>query len=126
MNTIRTTQVYLEDRRRRRRQRVRARISGTAERPRLAVFRSNLHFYCQMIDDVRGVTLASASTRDKEIRGQVAKGGTIEAARQMGERIAATAKARGLTKASLDRRHYMYHGRLRAFVEAARKGGLQV
>jgi large subunit ribosomal protein L18 len=125
VNTFRTAQKQIGLRRRRRRDRVRSRVLGTAERPRLAVFRSHKHFYCQMIDDRRGVTLAAASTRDAEACAGLKHGGSIEAARRVGERIAAAAKERGLTRAVLDRRHYAYHGRVRAFADAARKGGLQ-
>jgi large subunit ribosomal protein L18 len=125
MGTVRTARESLKERRLRRRRRIRGRIRGTAERPRLAVFRSHKQFYCQLIDDVRGVTLAAASTQEADLRAKTPKGGTVGAARLVGERLAEVAKARGITKAVLDRRYYLYHGRVRAFAEAARKGGLQ-
>lgn len=125
MSTMRTVQKRLTGRRLRRVLHVRRQVFGTAERPRLAVFRSNKHFSCQMIDDHKSFTLASASTQDPALRGELKSGGTIAAAVKVGEKIAAAAKEKGLAKAVLDRRHYKYHGRVKAFAEAARKGGLQ-
>lgn len=125
MSTMRTVQKHLAARRQRRLQRVRRTVVGSAERPRLAVFRSNKQFYCQMIDDLNGATLAAASTQDKTLRSELKGGGTVAAAAKVGERIAAVAKEKGIAKAVLDRRHYKYHGRVRAFADAARKGGLQ-
>ena len=126
MSTTRTLQKRLAARRDRRSHRVRRTVSGSAERPRLTVFRSHKHFYCQLIDDVGGTTLAAASTQDPALRGELKTGGSVGAAAKVGERIAAVAKEKGLAKAVLDRRHYKYHGRIRAFAEAARKGGLQL
>ncbi|OUM95067.1 MAG: 50S ribosomal protein L18 [Thermobacillus sp. ZCTH02-B1] len=105
--------------------RIRKKISGTAERPRLSVFRSAKHIYAQLIDDEKGITLASASTLDKELRGKIANGGNVEAARQVGELIAKRAKAKGIDKVVFDRGGYLYHGRVKALADAAREGGLE-
>jgi len=105
--------------------RVRKKISGTTERPRLSVFRSSKHIYVQLIDDIKGVTLASASTVDKELSGQVKNGGDIEAARQVGALIAQRAKAKGYENVVFDRGGYLYHGRIQALADAAREAGLQ-
>jgi large subunit ribosomal protein L18 len=108
----------------RRRQRVRKPLRGTAERPRLSVFRSHKHVGCQVIDDAHGKTLASASTRDKELRGQVKYGGNKTAAEAVGKAIAERAKAAGVEKVVFDRGSYKYHGRVAALADAARKAGL--
>ena len=92
-----------------RHRRVRAKISGTSTRPRLNVFRSNKHIYAQLIDDVNGVTLASASTMDKGFEGS---GGNKEAARKVGQAIAERAKAKNIEEAVFDRGGYLYHGRV--------------
>jgi large subunit ribosomal protein L18 len=105
--------------------RVRKKINGTAERPRLSVFRSSKHIYAQLIDDEKGITLASASTLDKELRGKIANGGSVEAARQVGELIAKRAKEKGVAKVVFDRGGYLYHGRIQALADAAREGGLE-
>jgi len=105
--------------------RVRKKIYGTAERPRLSVFRSSKHIYAQLIDDEKGITLASASTLDKELRGKIANGGSVEAARQVGELIAKRAKEKGVAKVVFDRGGYLYHGRIQALADAAREGGLE-
>jgi len=109
----------------RRHLRVRKKINGTAERPRLSVFRSSKHIYAQLIDDEKGITLASASTLDKELRDKVGNGGTVEAARQVGELIARRAKEKGVAKVVFDRGGYLYHGRIQALADAAREGGLE-
>lgn len=105
--------------------RVRKKISGTAERPRLSVYRSEKHIYAQLIDDVKGVTLAAASTLDKELRGQIDNGGNVEAARKVGELIAKRGIEKGITKVVFDRGGYLYHGRIQALADAAREAGLQ-
>ncbi len=105
--------------------RVRKKISGTAARPRLSVYRSSKHIYAQLIDDVSGTTLVSASTVDKELAGQVANGGNVEAARKVGELIAQRAKAKGFESVVFDRGGYLYHGRIQALADAAREAGLQ-
>jgi large subunit ribosomal protein L18 len=105
----------------RRRQHVRKRIVGTAERPRLSVFRSSKHIYAQLINDLDGVTLAAASSQSKA----AAYGGNIKAAGAVGKKLAEAAKAKGIDKAAFDRGHYRYHGRVKALADAAREGGLQ-
>lgn len=104
--------------------RVRKKINGTAARPRLSVFRSSKHIYAQLIDDVAGVTLASASTKDKELVASIGNGGNIEAATKVGELIANRAKAQGVTDVVFDRGGYLYHGRIQALATAAREAGL--
>ncbi|GFN33434.1 50S ribosomal protein L18 [Paenibacillus xylaniclasticus] len=104
--------------------RVRKKINGTTARPRLSVFRSSKHMYAQLIDDVNGVTIAAASTMDKEITG-IGNGGNVEAAKKVGELIAARAKAKGVSAVVFDRGGYLYHGRIQALAEAAREAGLE-
>ena len=106
----------------RRHKRIRAKISGTAARPRLDVFRSNANIYAQIIDDENGVTLLSASSLDKEFEGY---GGNKEAAKAVGTMIAKRALERGITEVVFDRGGYVYHGRVQALAEAAREGGLK-
>ena len=105
--------------------RIRKKIHGNAERPRLAVYRTLNHIYAQAIDDERGVTLAQASTVDAEFRRQQRSGGNIAAARSVGGIIAERLKAAGVSRVVLDRGGYVYHGRVKALAEAARAGGLQ-
>lgn len=107
----------------RRHRRVRGKISGTAERPRLDVFRSAKHIYAQIIDDVAGVTLVSASTLDKDFTGF---GGNIAAAEQVGKNIAKKALEKGITEVVYDRGGFVYHGRVKALAEGAREGGLKL
>lgn len=104
--------------------RVRKKITGTAARPRLSVFRSAKHMYAQLIDDVAGVTLASASTKDKELAEAIGNGGNVEAAAKVGELIAKRAQAKGVTEVVFDRGGYLYHGRITALATAAREAGL--
>lgn len=105
--------------------RVRKKIEGTSARPRLNVFRSSKHIYAQLIDDVKGVTLAAASTMDKELREEIKNGGGVEAARKVGELIAKRGKAQGHDNVVFDRGGYLYHGRIQALAEAAREAGLE-
>ena len=105
-----------------RHKRVRAKISGTPEMPRLNVFRSEANIYSQVIDDVNGVTLASASSLDKAIEGY---GGNIAAATAVGKLVAERAKAKGIETVVFDRGGYLYHGRVKALAEGAREGGLK-
>lgn len=105
-----------------RHKRVRAKISGTPEMPRLNVFRSEANIYAQVIDDVNGVTLASASSLDKAIEGY---GGNIAAATAGGKLVAERAKAKGIETVVFDRGGYLYHGRVKALAEGAREGGLK-
>lgn len=103
--------------------RIRKKISGTGERPRLAVFRSENHIYAQVIDDVGGRTLAAASTTEPEFRGR--SGGNVSAARDIGKLIAERAKEKGINRVVFDRGGYIYHGRVRNLAEAAREAGLE-
>ncbi len=108
----------------RRHRRVRKRVFGTPERPRLNVYRSLTHIYAQIIDDTVGHTLASASTIDREIRERVAGLPKTEQARIVGRVLAERALAKGVTKVAFDRGGYKYHGRVKALAEGAREGGL--
>lgn len=103
--------------------RIRTKIAGSAERPRLAVFRSVNHIYAQLIDDTKGVTLASASTTETSLRGRT--GGNITAAKEIGKLIADRAKEKGIKSVVFDRGGYIYHGRVRSLAEAAREAGLE-
>jgi len=105
------------------RYRIRKKIAGTAEKPRLAVFRSNKEIYAQLIDDDKGFTLASASSRDKDIAAQ--KGPKVEKSKLVGQTIARKAKELGITTIVFDRGGNLYHGRVRGVAEGAREGGLQ-
>jgi large subunit ribosomal protein L18 len=109
----------------RRRFRVRRHIRGTAERPRLAVFRTHKHIYAQIIDDAAGRTVASASSMDKQLRGSVNFGGNKQAAEAIGRAVAERAKAAGVTKVCFDRGEFRYHGRVAALADAARAAGLE-
>ena len=105
-----------------RHKRVRAKISGTPERPRLNVFRSETNIYAQVIDDVNGVTLVSASSLEKDFS---CDGTKTDAARKVGQTVAERAKAAGITTVVFDRGGYVYHGRVQALAEGAREGGLE-
>jgi large subunit ribosomal protein L18 len=111
--------------RKKRHARVRRTVTGTATRPRLNVFRSSKHIYAQLIDDVAGTTLVSASTTDTEVSEAVSKGATVEAAQKVGQLIAKRAKEKGHESVVFDRGGYLYHGRVKALAEAAREEGLQ-
>jgi ribosomal protein L18, bacterial type len=102
--------------------RVRGKISGTAERPRLAVYRSTNNIYAQLIDDVQGITLGAASSLDKDFEGN---GGNKDAARKVGAAIAKIAAEKGITEVVFDRGGYIYHGRVKELAEGAREGGLK-
>jgi large subunit ribosomal protein L18 len=104
--------------------RIRKKLLGTPERPRLNVYRSLNHIYAQLIDDLQGVTLVSASTAEGK-KSQPATGGNIAASKSVGKTIAERAKAKGIRKAVFDRGGYLYHGRIKALADAAREGGLQ-
>lgn len=106
-----------------RHKRIRGKISGTAERPRLSIFRSNKNIYAQLIDDVEGVTLASASTLDKGVSSE--EGTSIEKAQAVGKAIAEAAKKKNITSVVFDRSGYLYHGRIAALADAARENGLE-
>jgi len=105
--------------------RVRTRVSGTPERPRLSVYRSVDHIYTQVIDDRSGRTLASASSVDKETKKTLKGGGNIASAKAVGKTIAERAKAAGVSRVVFDRGGYKYHGRVKALADAAREAGLQ-
>jgi large subunit ribosomal protein L18 len=111
--------------RRRVHDRVRTRVTGTPERPRLNVYRSSAHIYTQVIDDRSGVTIASASSVDKVTKKGLKGGGNIASAKAVGKIIADRAKAAGVTKVVFDRGGYKYHGRVKALADAAREAGLQ-
>jgi large subunit ribosomal protein L18 len=111
----------------RRARHVRKSIQGTSAKPRLSVFRSHKNISCQVIDDLRGVTLASASTQTKDVKAQIGGvGGNAKAAAVVGKVLAEKAKALGITSVALDRSGYRFHGRLKALVQAAREAGLRV
>ena len=109
----------------RRKKRVRSKIFGTNERPRLSVFRSLRHIYAQIIDDERGVTLAAASTQSVELKDSLSTGGNINAAQQVGALIARKASECQIDSVVLDRRGNLYHGRIKALADAARESGLK-
>jgi large subunit ribosomal protein L18 len=109
----------------RRRFRVRKPLRGTAERPRLSVFRTHKHIYAQIIDDASGKTLASASSADRQIREAVGFGGNKQAAEAIGRAVAERARAAGVTKVCFDRGSFKYHGRVAALADAARAAGLE-
>jgi large subunit ribosomal protein L18 len=112
--------------RQRRRRGVRKRLFGTAERPRLSVFRSERHIYAQIVDDSAARTLTAASTRDPQLRARVPRGSNRDAAREVGKALAERARAAGLSKVVFDRGGYLYHGRIAALADGAREGGLEL
>lgn len=112
-------------RRRRRQLRTRGRLHGTAERPRLAVFRSSKHIYAQLVNDDLGVTLVSAGTVEPDVRQIAPYGGNKVAASHVGKLLADRAKSKGILAVAFDRRGYRYHGRVATLADAAREGGLQ-
>ena len=117
-----------EDRRDRIKLRLRKHIDGTAERPRLSVFRSLSHIYAQVIDDRTGTTVASASTTEPALKGGLtkdAKGGNVKGAAAVGQAIAERLKAKGITRVVFDRNGFLYHGRIKAVADAARQAGLE-
>jgi large subunit ribosomal protein L18 len=103
--------------------RIRRKLRGTTERPRLAVFRSVAHIYAQVIDDAKGVTIVAASSSEK---GSGATGGNVAAAKEIGKRVAERAKEKGITRVVFDRGGYLYHGRVKALADAAREAGLEL
>ena len=104
---------------------IRNRFSGTAERPRLAVFRSNSHVYAQVIDDVAGKTIVSASTLEKDIKAELKNTDDIEAATKVGDIVAKRALEKGIKAVVFDRGGYIYHGKVKALADAAREAGLE-
>jgi large subunit ribosomal protein L18 len=115
---------YLGGQRLRRQFRVRKRIRGSTERPRLTVFRSHRNLACQIIDDTSGKTLVSVGTKDKDVRSNVKYGGNKNAAQTIGKLLAEKAIAAGIKEVAFDRGHYKYHGRVAALADAARAAGL--
>jgi large subunit ribosomal protein L18 len=109
----------------RRHKRIRRKLNGTAETPRLAVYRSHLHIYAQLIDDASGRSLGGTSTLDPAIKESLSGKKKTERSRLVGKRIAEIAQSRGITRIAFDRGGYVYHGRIRALAEGAREGGLQ-
>ncbi len=106
-----------------RKKRIRSRIEGTSERPRLSVFRSNKHLYLQLVDDVQGHTLVAASTSESDMKEKF--GATIEGAKAVGNLLAKRALAKQVAEVVFDRSGYLYHGRIKAVADAAREGGLK-
>ncbi len=123
MATTKTT--IKATRRQRRKQHIRKRVFGTAERPRLTVFRSLNHIYAQVIDDMAGRTLVAAGSGDKDLKAAFKTGGNMKAAESIGTAIGERAKKAGVTKVVFDRNGFIYHGRIKALADAARKAGLQ-
>jgi large subunit ribosomal protein L18 len=117
------TQASKNDTRQKVHVRIRRKVQGTAERPRLSVYRSLNHIYAQVIDDLKSVTVVSASTKEKGASNTA--GGNVAAAKQVGKLIAERAKAKGVTRVVFDRGGYQYHGRVKALADAAREAGLQ-
>jgi len=111
--------------RERRKLRIRKKVNGTAERPRLSVFRSARHIYAQVIDDATGITLAHASTLSKDLKGSLEEDNKSDAARKVGALIAKICKSKGIDRVVFDRNGYLYHGRISALAQAARDAGLE-
>lgn len=111
--------------RERRKFRIRNKISGVSERPRLTIFRSARHIYAQVVDDVGGLTLAAASTMSPDLKGNVGEGDKTEAAKKVGALVAKICLEKKIEKVVFDRNGYLYHGRVKALAEAAREAGLQ-
>ncbi len=118
------TQTSKNDTRQRVHERIRKKMLGTAERPRLSVYRSLNHIYVQLIDDLKGTTLVAASTTEGA-KGAKRKGGNVASAKDIGKLVAQRAKEKGITKVVFDRGGYLYHGRVKALADAAREAGLQ-
>jgi large subunit ribosomal protein L18 len=114
-----------KEQRQKRHLRVRAKLSGTAERPRLAVYRSEKHIYAQLIDDTKGITLVSASTIDREMRDSTEKPWNVEAASQVGKLLAKKALEKGISSVVFDRGGFNFHGRVKSLADGAREGGLK-
>lgn len=119
--SIREDQAQARDRRK---ARIRRKVYGTAERPRMTIFRSANHIYAQLVDDDTGVTLVAASTLSPELKGREGHGGNAEAARAVGTLVAEKAKAANITKVVFDRNGFLYHGRVLALADGAREAGL--
>ena len=111
--------------RERRKLRIRRKVSGTKEQPRLTVFRSARHIYAQVVDDAKGATLAHASTLSRDVRSEIGEANKTEAAKKVGAAIAKLLIAQGISRVVFDRNGYLFHGRVRALADAARKAGLK-
>lgn len=111
--------------RERRKLRIRRKIEGTAERPRLTIFRSTKHIYAQVVDDIKGTTLAHVSTLTKDVKAGVTEANKTDAAKQVGASLAKVLLSKGIDKVVFDRNGYLYHGRIRALADAAREAGLK-
>jgi large subunit ribosomal protein L18 len=111
--------------RQRRKLRVRRKVHGTTQRPRLSVFRSSKHIYAQLIDDSQGITVTAVSSHGKGTAGNATYGGNVKAANAVGKLLAEAAKAKGIQQVAFDRGHYKYHGRIKALADGAREGGLK-
>lgn len=105
-------------------ERIRKKLSGNTERPRLSVFKSNKNIYAQIIDDTKGVTLAFASTLDSEVKKDLSSGGNLDAAKKVGADIAKKAIEKGITKVVYDRGGFLFHGKIKALADSARENGL--
>ena len=125
MASVPVRKLSKDEQRRRIHSRVRTRVAGTPERPRLCVYRSLDHIYAQIIDDRSGRTIVSASSVDKESKKSLKGGGNVASAKSVGKLIAERAKAAGVAKVVFDRGGYKYHGRVKALADAAREAGLQ-
>jgi large subunit ribosomal protein L18 len=119
------TSIDRSTERRRIHKRIRRKISGNVNRPRLCIYRSSKYIYAQIIDDARGETLVAASTAEKNVRGDLKQGGNVQASKIVGKTIADRAKAKGIETVVFDRGGYLYHGRIKAVAEAARESGLK-
>lgn len=113
-----------QEARKKRQVRVRRKIRGSAQRPRLCVFRSAKHIYAQIIEDATGTTLVAVSTVNKDVSGDLNYGGNVEAAKQIGKKLAERALAKNITQVVFDRNGFLYHGRVKALADAAREAGL--
>ena len=113
-----------QEARKKRQVRVRRKIRGSAQRPRLCVFRSAKHIYAQIIEDATGTTLVAVSTFSKDVSGDLSYGGNVEAAKQVGKKLAERALAKNITQVVFDRNGFLYHGRVKALADAAREAGL--
>jgi large subunit ribosomal protein L18 len=113
-----------QEARKKRQVRVRRKIRGSAQRPRLCVFRSAKHIYAQIIEDATGATLVAVSTVSKDVSGDLNYGGNVEAAKQVGKKLAERALAKNITQVVFDRNGFLYHGRVKALADAAREAGL--
>jgi large subunit ribosomal protein L18 len=125
MNTVRTAKKKIEETRSRRSGRIRVRVRGSSDQPRVSIFRSHKHISAQMIDDLTGRTLAAASSQEKELRAQLKHGGNIAAASVVAQKLAERARAAKIERVTFDKGWYKYHGRVKAFADALRKAGVK-